>query len=159
MSELKPCSLESLCVSRKWSEKKQAEARQEGREEAWDLARRIVAGDSDCYSYDEVYDLFGTRSFDQILNMPVEDALSKDKKFQEEKSLQVGDEVEFIASGCTKLKEVLKGYVIGVDEESPRWVSILTKNGSYYKSPVMCVKTGKHNPYVEKLMASFEEEG
>lgn len=158
---MKDSSLEALCVSRKWSEKKQAEARQEGREEAWDLARRIVAGDSDCYSYDEVYDLFGTRSFDQILNMPVEDALSKDKKFQEEKALQVGDEVEFIAPGCTKLKEVLKGYVIRIDEENPRcpgWVSILTKDGSYCKSTAMCVKTGKHNPYVEKLMASFEEE-
>lgn len=155
---MKDSSLEALCVSRKWSEKKQAEARQEGREEAWDLARRIVAAGEDTYTFEDMHKLFGADAYTKIFNTPVEDALSKDKKFQEEKALQVGDEVEFIAPGCTKLKEVLKGYVIGVDEESPRWVSILTKDGSYYKSPVMCAKTGKHNPYVEKLMASFEEE-
>ena len=158
LANMKDSSSGGLCVSREWFEEKQAEARQEGREEAWDLARRIGTCGDDCYTYDEARDLFESRTFGQILRMPVEEALSKDKEYQEDKkALHVGDEVEFVAPGRTKFKELHKGYVIGIDEESPRWVYILTKDGSYHRSPVMCKKTGKHNPDVEKVMASFEK--
>lgn len=147
---MKDSSLESLVVSRKWSEKKQAEARQEGREEAWDLARRIVTtGDSDCYSYDEVKKAFGNLN---ILRTPVEEVLAKDKEYQEEKKkLHVGDEVEVTAYGVTR-----KGYIVNL--VSPVLVRVLTKDlGTYPVEPEDCEKTGKHNPDVEKVMASFEE--
>lgn len=149
--DMKDSSSDVLCVSREWFEEKQAEARQEGREEAWDLARRIVTTGDDCYTIDEVDKVFGNLN---ILRAPVEELLAKDKKYQEEKTLHVGDEVEFTATGSTKLKEVLKGYVIEFHED---WVRILTKDGLYRQAPVMRVKTGKHNQYIGKVMASFEE--
>ena len=154
-------SLESLCVSRKWSEKKQAEARQKGREEAWDLARRIVTTGNGCYTIDEVNKVFGNMN---ILRTPIDEVLAKDKEYQEEKkTLHIGDEVEFIGSNPNykvKVKEVMTGYVIGFvgglsDECSVR---ILTKHGLYIRSREMCEKTGRHNPDIEKVMASFEEE-
>ena len=84
---------------------------------------------------------------------------------QEEKNaLHVGDEVEFIGSNPNykvKVNEVMTGYVIGfVDGLSDECsVRILTKkHGTYLRSREMCEKTGKHNPDVEKVMASFEEE-
>lgn len=137
--------------------KAKEEGCKEGREEAWDLARRIGTWGDDCYTHDEVRDLFERRTFGQILRMPVEEVLARDREYQKEKkTLHVGDEVEFVAPGRTKFKELHKGYVIGIDKEIPRWVYILTKDGSYHRSPVMCEKTGKHNPDIEKVMASFE---
>ncbi len=130
-------------------------ALKEGREEAWDLARRIVTTGENCYSIDEVNKAFGDLN---ILRTPVEEVLAKDKEYQEKKkALHVGDEVEFTAPGPHKFVEVYKGYVIRFDEESPRWVHILTKDGLFYRSPLMCTKTGKHNQYIGKVMASFEE--
>ena len=156
---MKDLSSEALCVSRKWFEKKQEEARQEGREEAWDLARRILITGEDCYSVDEVNKAFSDLN---ILRTPVEEVLAKDKEYQEKKkALHVGDEVEFIARkpNC-KLNEVMTGYVLGFvgDLSSECSVRILTKHGTYLKSHEMCEKTGKHNPDIEKIMASFEEE-
>lgn len=140
------------------------QAMKEGREEAWDLARRIVADGSSCYAYDEVYDVFGTRSFWQILGMPVEEALAKDKEHQEEKkTLHIGDEVEFIGSNPkykVKVNELMTGYVIGFEDSlsGEPFVRILTKkHGTYRRSLEMCEKTGKHNPDIEKVMASFEK--
>lgn len=141
-------------------------ALKEGRKEAWDLARRIVISGPNCYAIDEVNKAFGDLNifntpagYLNIFNTPVEEVLAKDKKYKEEKNaLHIGDEVEFIAPGCTKLKEVRKGYVMGIVEDSPRCVCILAKDGSYHRSHEMCEKTGKHNPDIEKVMASFEEE-
>lgn len=138
--------------------------KKQGQQEAWDLARRIIGIDSDTYSYDEVYDVFvtdviDTKSFGQILNMPVEEVLAKDKKHQEEKeALHIGDEVEFIGSNPNykvKVNELMTGYVIGFEGECN--VRILAKHGLYLKPHEMCEKTGKHNLDVEKVMASFEK--
>lgn len=144
--------------------KAKEEGCKEGQKEAWDLARRIIGTDSDAYSYDEVYDVFGTRSSGQILNMPVKETLDKDKKHQEEKeALHIGDEVEFIGSNPNykvKVNELITGYVVGFEDGlyGESCVRILAKHGSYLKSHEMCEKTGKHNPDIEKVMASFEEE-
>lgn len=154
--DMKDLTSEVLCVSRKWFDKKQAEARQEGREEAWDLARRIVTDypDSDVYNFytiDEVLKVFGMKTWD-VLKMPVGFAMAKDKKYQEEKkALHIGDEVEFAACGTTR-----KGYIINL--VSPALVRVLTKDlGTYPVGPEECKKTGKHNPDIEKVMASFEK--
>lgn len=154
----------TICMTTKQFEEEKQRARQEGRKEAWDLARRIIASDSDCYSYAEVFDLFDTRSFWQILGTPVEEVLAKDKKFQEEKkTLHIGDEVEFVGSNPNykvKVNELMTGYVVGFEDGlyGESCVRILAKHGSYLKSPEMCEKTGKHNPDVKKVMGSFEEE-
>lgn len=134
-------------------------ALKEGREEAWDLARRIAAFGEDTYTWRQLDSVFGSQCDNTIFEMPVDEALAKDKEYREGKNtLRIGDEVEFVAPGRTKFKELHKGYVIGIDEESPRWVRILTKdNGSYCRSLEMCEKTGNHNPDIEKLMASFEK--
>lgn len=151
-NDMKDSSSEALCVSRKWFEEKQAEARQEGREEAWDLARRIVTYELDSYTGPDLDSVFGSQCDNIIFETPVDEALAKDKKHQEEKkALHVGDEVEFTANGTTR-----KGYVINLI--SPVLVRVLTKDlGTYPEPPEKCKKTGKHNPDIEKVMASFEK--
>lgn len=117
--DMKDSSSEVLCVSREWFEEKQAEARQEGREEAWDLARRIASDGSGFYTVDEVHKIFGKTAWN-VLKSPVEEVLAKDKEYQEEKKkLHVGDEVEFMVNGGT-----VKGYVINIVSTAVR---VLTK--------------------------------
>ena len=134
--------------------KAKEEGCKEGREEAWDLARRIAAWGSDCYTYEEVCDLFDTRSTVRVLNTPVEEVLAKDKKFQEEKkTLHVGDEVEFTDHGIAK-----KGYVVNLIALGV--VRVLTKDlGTYAVTLKECKKTGRHSDEIEKAMTSFEKGG
>lgn len=132
--------------------KAKEEGCKEGREEAWDLARRIGTCGDDCYAFDEVRDLFENRAFGQILRLPVEEVLAKDKEHQEDKkALHIGDEVKF--TGFTN--SLMRGYVISLDAPGDRCVVILCKAVAYHKRPAECIKTGKHNPDIEKVMASF----
>lgn len=126
-------------------------ALKEGREEAWDLARRIVTTGENCYSIVEVEKAFGNMN---ILTTPIEEVLAKDKAYQKEKkTLHVGDEVEFWDGSV----RATKGYVINVI--SPEIVRVLTKKyGTCTMHPEKCKKTGKHSKEIEKAMASFEEE-
>lgn len=151
--DMKDLSSEVLCVSRKWFEEKQAEARQEGREEAWDLARRIVSIGDGCYTMSEVNEIFDTGTWD-VLRMPVEEALAKDKKYQKEKkTLHVGDEVEFW-DGSVNI--TTKGYVVNI--VSPEIVRVLTKKyGTCTMHPEKCKKTGKFNEDLVKGLAAFDE--
>ena len=121
-----------------------------GREEAWDLARRIVTTHgADLYTGTEFDSAFGSHNANTIFGMPADDALALDKKYQEDKkTLRIGDEVEF---------GVLRGYIIEIllsDE-----VRVLTKiYGTFTVSCKDCKKTGKHSGEIEKVMASFEED-
>lgn len=153
--DMKDSSLESLIVSRKWFDEKQAEARQEGREEAWDLARRIATyGAEGAYTFKDVRNVFCTNTLTKVFNTPVEEALDKDKKHQEEKKeLHVGDEVEFTGFA----NSLMRGYVMNLNAPGDRCVVILYKMGSYHRRPNECIKTGKHNLDIEKVMASFEK--
>lgn len=154
LDNMKDSSSEVLCVSRKWFEEKQEEARQEGREEAWDLARRIATVGYDCYTADEVDKVFGKGNI-LSLRTPVDELLAKDKKYQEEKkALHIGDEVEFGVRAIDSKK--YRGYI--TDFVSPNTVRVLTKElGTIRVEPKDCTKTGKHNPDIEKVMASFEK--
>lgn len=145
-------SLESLIVSRKWSEKKQAEARQEGREEAWDLARRIATTGEDCYTIDEVGKVFGILN---ILTTPVEELLAKDKKYQEEKKIHVGDWVTY--DGPMSHYE---GVVLTTPVRGAFRVLIAEKNGEIQTRTLeasRCTATGKHSCCAEELMALFKK--
>lgn len=132
--------------------KAKEEGCKEGREEAWDLARRIGTRGNDCYAYDEAHDVFENRTFGQILRLPVEEVLAEDKKHQEEKkALHVGDEVEFVGHGMAK-----KGYIVNLI--APAVVRVLTKDlGTCTVTLKECTKTGKHSEEIEKAMASFEK--
>lgn len=132
--------------------KAKEEGCKEGRKEAWDLARRLITRGSDTYTGSEYDSVFGSHNANTIFGMPADDALALDKKYQEDKKkLHVGDEVEFTACGTTR-----KGYVINL--VSPALVWALTKDpGTYPVAAEKCEKTGKHNPDVEKVMASFEK--
>ena len=125
---------------------------EEGRKEAWDLARRIVTQGSDTYTGSEYDSVFGSHNANTIFGMPADDALALDKKYQEDKkALHVGDEVEF----TTDLSPI-KGYITNL--VSPEIVRILTKkHGTFTISPEKCKKTGNHSDEIEKAMASFEK--
>lgn len=160
--DMKDDSLDALCVSRKWFDEKQAEARQKGREEAWDLTQRInLLPDikKGAYGIDDLGEAFGTCDWSKVMLMPVEEALKKDKAYQKDKkALHIGDEVKFFVSN--PIYKVVTGYVIGFENGlyGELSVRILAKHGSYLRFREMCEKTGKHNPDIEKVMASFEED-
>ena len=126
--------------------------KKQGQQEAWDLARRIAALGKDCYTTAEVNMVFDTGAWD-VLRMPVDEALEKDKTYQKKKEeLHVGDEIEFITDAS-----MVKGYIVNIISSTA--VRVLTKKyGTYTIQIAKCTKTGNHNPNVEKVMASFEEE-
>lgn len=130
-------------------------ALKKGREEAWDLARRIATyGAEGAYTFKDVRNVFCTNTLTKVFNTPVEEALDKDKKHQEEKKeLHVGDEVEFTGFA----NSLMRGYVMNLNAPGDRCVVILYKMGSYHRRPNECIKTGKHNLDIEKVMASFEK--
>ena len=133
--------------------KAREEGCKEGREEAWDLARRIAITGDGCYAIDEVNKVFGDLN---ILRTPVEEVLARDKKYQEEKKkLHIGDEVEFGFEAISNKK--YRGYIINF--VLPNTVRVLTKEvGTVRIESEDCEKTGKHSDEIEKVMASFEEE-
>ena len=143
--------------------KAKEEGCKEGREEAWDLARRIGTCGHDCYDYDEAHDVFENRTFGQILRLPVEEVLAKDKEHQEDKkALHVGDEVEFdtklgvasITAGEKYRGYINRGYITHL--VSPNLVRVLTKEiGTIPADPKNCKKTGRHSDEIEKAMTSF----
>ena len=125
-------------------------AKEKGREEAWDLARRIVTSGDGCYSIVEANEAFGEMN---ILRTPVEEVLAMDKEYQEKKkALHVGDEVEFGFKAISNKK--YRGYIINF--VSPNTVRVLTKEvGTVRIEPEDCEKTGRHSDEIEKAMASF----
>ena len=133
----------------------QIKAKEEGREEAWDLARRIVTCESDAYEGREIDSVFGSCPANDIFGMPAGEALVKDKKYQEEKkALHVGDEVEFGVRAIDSKK--YRGYI--TDFVPQNTVRVLTKElGTIRVEPKDCKKTGKHSEEIEKVMASFEK--
>lgn len=134
----------------------QKKAKEEGREEAWDLARRIVTCGPDCYTGSDFDSVFGSLYELSIFGMPVDEALVKDKKHQEKKkALHVGDEVKFEVE-MGSIIEGHRGYITNLI--SPVLVRVLTKKyGTITVSPEKCKKTGRHSDEIEKAMASFEK--
>ncbi len=130
--------------------------KKQGQQEAWDLARRIAALGKDCYTGSDFDSVFGSCNATSIFETPVDEALAKDKKYQEEKkALHVGDEVEFGAKAIASKK--YRGFI--TDFVPPNTVRVLTKElGTIRVEPEDCKKTGKHSDEIEKVMASFEEE-
>lgn len=131
------------------------EARKAGREEAWDLARRIAVTGPDCYSIVEVNEAFGNLN---ILRTPVEEVLAKDKEYQEKKNaLHVGDEVmyEDCATDAT-----LKGFVLGVNDSGVRILRLSLNNIPVitYWDKGACKKTGNHNPDIVKVLEALKED-
>ena len=135
--------------------KAKEEGCKEGREETWDLARRIVTTHGpDCYTRSDFDSAFGSHNADTIFGMPADEALAKDKKYQEEKkALHIGDEVEFEVK-MGSIIEWHRGYITNLI--SPVLVRVLTeKYGTITVSPEKCKKTGRHSDEIEKAMALF----
>ena len=130
----------------------QEKAKEEGREEAWDLARRIVTCGPDCYTGSDFDSVFGSCNALSIFGMPVDEALVKDKKHQEKKkALHVGDEVEFDIRSKRKT-----GYITNLIP--PVQVRVLTKeDGTFILALSNCTRTGNHSEEIERAMTSFEK--
>lgn len=118
-----------------------------GQMEAWDLARRILDSDDDCYRLTDLVSVFGTISFPVIFRKAVEVALKKDKKHQEElHTFHIGDQVI--------TKEDGKGYVVFVGKDS---VKILGKGGDCFWCCKDAVKkTGKTDSYIATIIKSLD---
>lgn len=136
--------------------KAKEEGCKEGREEAWDLARRIVTSHGvDIYIGIEFDSVFGSRDANTIFGIPADEALAKDKAFQEKKkTLHVGDEVEF-DERLIPLNMTHRGYITRLDYQK-KVVEVFTKEvGTITVNVIACKKTGNHSDEIEKLMASF----
>lgn len=141
------------------------EARKAGREEAWDLAQRImldswVKGDS--YEPREVRKVFGAVLCSDALAMPVEEALEKDQAYQKEKEeankLHIGDEVTYTCDGDTPGK----GFVAHISDDGSevRILMISSNNPGMsirFTSAGRCKKTGKHSPDVVKILEALKQ--
>lgn len=124
-----------------------------GREEAWDLARRIAAFGEDTYTVSELNSVFGSCGCNSIFEMPVDEAMEKDMAYQKEKkTLHVGDEVKFRSSDMLWLC----GYVIKI--RSYESVTVLTKDGTAHVLRISdLAKTGNFNEDLVKALAAFED--
>ena len=149
------------------------EARKAGREEAWDLAQRImldswVKGDS--YEPREIHKVFDTVLCSDALAMPVKEALEKDQAYQKEKEeayqkekeeankLHIGDEVTYTCGGDTPGK----GFVAHIsDDESEVRILMNSSNSNgmsiRFTSADRCKKTGKHSPDVVKILEALKQ--
>lgn len=140
------------------------EARKAGREEAWDLAQRImldfwVKGDS--YEQREIHKVFNVVMCSDALAMPVEEALEKDRAYQKEKEeankLHIGDEVTYTCGGDTPGK----GFVAHItDDGSEVRILMISSNSGMsirFTSADRCKKTGKHSPDVVKILEALKQ--
>lgn len=141
------------------------EARKAGREEAWDLAQRILlagADKKDAYTVSEVFDAFGLHWHDVLAKIPVEEALEKDRAYQKKKEeankLHIGDEVTYTCGGDTPGK----GFVAHItDDGSEVRILMISSNSGMsirFTSADRCKKTGKHSPDVVKVLEALKEE-
>ena len=124
-----------------------------GREEAWDLARRIAAFGEDIYTDVELCQAFGACNQTIIFNLPPDEAIEKDRAYQKEKKkLHVGDEVKFRSSDMLWLC----GYVIKI--RSYESVTVLTKDGTAHVLRISdLAKTGNFNEDLVKALAAFDD--
>ena len=124
-----------------------------GREEAWDLARRIAAFGKDTYTDAELCQAFGACNQTIIFNLPHDEAIEKDRTYQKEKkALHVGDEVKFRSSDMLWLC----GYVIKIS--SYESVTVLTKDGTAHVLRISdLAKTGNFNEDLVKALAAFDD--
>ena len=131
--------------------KAKEEGCKEGRDEAWDLARRIVTYGPDCYDFEDIRNLFGVNTPGKVLKKPLKEVLAKDMEIQKEKkTLHVGDEV---------MIDTTRAYITSLNVGTPGLVRALSKDGNSFTVLAECAKkTGKHNSDMEKVMASFEED-
>ena len=122
-----------------------------GREEAWDLARRITALGEDTYTCVELTQVFGACNSTNIFNLPVDEAMEKDRVYQKKKEeLHVGDEVKFRSTAMPC------GYV--VDTGMSEFVTVLTKDKTTHILRISdLAKTGNFNEDLVKGLAAFED--
>lgn len=126
-------------------------ALKEGRKEAWDLARRVVTYGPDCYAGSDFDSVFGSNNALSVFSTPVEEALSKDKKHQENKrTLHVGDEVKF------RNADKACGYVVKTG--TSEFVTVLMKDRSTDLLRISdLAKTGNLNEDLVKGLAAFDK--
>lgn len=120
---------------------------EQGLNDAWELARRIALLNGDnIFSDNELKTIFGTTEYDEVLKIPVEDALTKLEAYEKEHAeIKVGDvvkherdEVEVLVT-CVHSDNTFDGIKITTDDE-------LGKLGGTYSGRLIKSfhKTGKH---------------
>lgn len=132
--------------------KAKEEGCKEGREEAWDLARRIVTyGPPDTYTNADLRPAFGSCSPNDIFNLPPGKAIEKDRAYQKEKNkLHVGDEVKFRSTNMPC------GYV--VETRMSEYVKVLKKDRTTSILKISdLAKTGNVNEDLVEALSVFDE--
>lgn len=133
-----------------------AEAYNKGLEDAWNVTKKIYDGECDGgYSYDELDEIFGTRSCHHILeSFTVFEAVEKVKAYEEKQmqydEFKVGDEVY-------QLNESYR-YVISAFIDDDRAV-LISKHGNWGTGPLNTLKkTGRHFDQMNEILEKLEEE-
>ena len=139
-------------------------ARAEGREEVWEMIRRMYLDTEDtmeAYTSNELDKAFGTYYLKTILGMPLNDILKTDRKLREEvkarNAIKVGDFITYDSplahyDGWVLTKPAPNTTELHVDvltfkDGIPQVVSVEINK---------CEATGERNPYVAAMMKSLE---
>lgn len=128
---------------------------QRGLNDAWRIIQKVFRYVEDGgMPLKELEKAFGTGDLGKIVNLSVEEAMSKlrtyEAKKKAEEEIKVGDEVE---TNCI-------GNGIIIQELNDGWYAIICKGlyrSSIHKSHIK--KTGRHFPQVEELLDAMKEDG
>ena len=122
-----------MCIER--HEKEVEQARAEGAETAWELARKIVLGGKDCYSCEDPKKIFDYGYSQAVMrHYTYPEAAAKVVEWEKAKEeIKVGDVVS---------REGLYGVVKSVSDD---WLNGITASGlSFQWLKCKCTKTGRH---------------
>ena len=138
------------------------DAKNEGRKEVWDMARRLYLTDivENAYGYNELKKIFGTFSYSEILQKDVHEVFAKDnerlKRIEEEKNIRPGDEVEISKAW---LPGIHYGWVADIHGNTVN-VLMNTSRGveMRYIHIESCRKTGNTAEHLAQLIKAMKEE-
>ena len=100
-----------MCIER--HEKEVEQARAEGAETAWELARKIVLGGKDCYSCEDLKKIFDYGYSQAVMrHYTYPEAAAKVAEWEKIKEIKVGDILEDRDEGNKVIVTSLKGRVI-----------------------------------------------
>lgn len=119
---------------------------EDGLNEAWEVARKIVCNDG--YNFLELEDIFERRSISDILKTnTIAEAIDKIEKY-ESKVFEVGDEVVNAIGKKSVAMRVSDEYITVVEGDGT--ASIWEKKG--FK------KTGRHFPQIDEILKELKED-
>lgn len=133
---------------------------EDGLNEAWELARKLVYGESEyerAYSIEDINAIFGRCGYLKILkDYTASEVIAKVKEYEEKQKqaddeIKVGDEIERIKGNNGRK------YIVTKIIESDYINIIFDDGGVGYVNPINYRKTGRHFPQIEEVLKQIKD--